>query len=117
MDSKEKNGDIGMEKESLSNVADKLLQCVSKAADQLELYVTKNKHKVKTTEYDSETGKAQCEQSSEEETIGSAGGIIDRSELRHLVTALKDIKEIYERDSVGENKLEELIRGICENEE
>lgn len=96
------------------SVADRLLECVAKAADELDVYTMKNKVKTKSVEYDAESGKTGREVICENEQIESAKGIIDRMELKQLVTALKDIKEIYDNQSLGENKVEQLIRGLME---
>ena len=120
-----KNGDIKSLKKTKSSVrqnknkreiiiavADKLLDCVAKAAEELDTYTMKNKVKTKSVEYDSKSGKTGREIICENEQIESAKGIIDRIELKQLVTALRDIKEIYDNQSMGENRIEQLIRGL-----
>lgn len=100
-------------RELIVRVADKLLYSVARAADELDRYVMKNKVKTKKVEYDDSSGKAEKEVISENEHIEEAFGIVDRVELRQLVTALKDIKEIYEVGAENGGKIEELIRGLC----
>ncbi len=100
-------------RELIVRVADKLLYSVARAADELDRYVMKNKVKTKKVEYDDSSGKAEKEVISENEHIEEALGIVDRVELRQLVTALKDIKEIYEVGTENGGKIEELIRGLC----
>lgn len=102
--------------EIISRVADKLLYSVARAADELDRYIMKNKVKTKTVEYDDSSGKAEREIIREDECICEASGIVDRVELRQLVTALKDIKEIYEVGAQGGGKIEELIRGLCDDD-
>lgn len=102
-------------RELIVSVADKLLGCVSRAADELDRYVIKNKVKTKMVEYDESSGKAGVETINEDEYISSESSIVDRGELRQLVTALKDIKDIYENVTDSDNRIEELIRGLCDD--
>lgn len=101
--------------ELITDVADKLLFSLARAVGELDNYTLKNKVKIKTIEYSEESGKAESEEIEERESVAVAKGIVDRSELRQLVTALRDIKEIYEFESRSENKIEELIRGLCDD--
>lgn len=112
----EKLPDAGTKREQIISVADKLLSSISRAADELDRYAVKNKVRTKTVEYDSESGKAGCEVIREDEKLEEVCSIVDRVELKQLVTALKDISDIYENGkSDSGNRLEELIRGLCDD--
>lgn len=105
--------------ERIHTLSDKLIEKLEQATVQLDSYLVTNKIKIKTVERDNKAeGKPHREITTETENISIVDGIVDRQGLKHLTGALKDIYAVVEpaRDSSGDGILEQLIRGLKDNE-
>ena len=79
----------------INSLADKLIEKLEQASEQLDNYIVTNKKKVKTIEYDNNVqGKPAKEITTEVENLEIVNGIIDAKNLKQLASALKDIKDI-----------------------
>lgn len=77
-------------------VADRLLEKLERAVDELELQLCTSTTKVKEIEYNNglRPDKPTKETVVETETIEAVQGIVDRAGLRQITAALKDLKEV-----------------------
>ena len=81
----------------IRNAADRLLDKVERAIDELDLMMVTHKDKTKTIEYNNpqRADKPTKETIHEEEKILSVGSIVDRKGLQQIAAALRDIREIH----------------------
>ena len=77
----------------IDDIADKLLNKIERAVDELDIHLVKSITKEKVVEYNSKT-KPIKETIVENETINEVSSLIDRRGLQRLTSALKDIKDI-----------------------
>lgn len=86
-------------------LADRLLDKLERAIEELDLSLVTNKRKVRTIEYkdDKAIGKPTKEVIDETEEILKMSGIVDRAGIKQLASALKDIRDVQSEkdDSVG----------------
>lgn len=82
--------------ERVSDLADKLLDKIEKAINELDIQILKDVEKVKTIEYKNKErpDKPTKETIKETEKIIEFDTIVDRSGLKAIASALRDIKEI-----------------------
>ena len=80
----------------IDHLADKLLEKLEQAIDELDLQLCKHTDKTKTIEYNNEErpDKPTKEIIHEEEKLLEVKSIIDRQGLKQISSALKDIKEV-----------------------
>lgn len=78
----------------VKDVANDLLDKISKANEELNIHLAKSKKKARQVVYDKATNKIIKEAVKEEEEIKSYIDIIDRKGLKELTSALKDLNDI-----------------------
>ncbi len=78
----------------IASLADKLADKLEMAINQVEQYIVTNKVKTKTVEYDNSIAKPKKEVTVEEESKEIVSGIVDKTGLKFLTAALKDIHDI-----------------------
>lgn len=80
----------------IDGLADRLLEKLEKAIEELDLQLCKHVDKTKEIEYnnDRRPDKPTREVIHEEEKLLEVRSIVDRSGLKHIAAALKDIKEV-----------------------
>ena len=78
--------------ERLQEVTSRMIDKLEIAIDELDSYVISTKTKEKKLEYDDEGKKPLYEHTEEKEQIEVIKGPIDRSALKTLVSALKELK-------------------------
>ena len=80
----------------LQDVTDKLLEKIEEAVEQLDITLSTNTEKVKVIEYNNalRPDKPTKETITENETVVETRTIIDRSGLKAITSALRDIKEV-----------------------
>lgn len=81
----------------LRDAADRLLEKVERAIDELDLQMVTNKNKTKVIEYNNpqRADKPTKEIVEEREEILSVSSIVDRKGLQQIAAALKDIRDIH----------------------
>lgn len=77
----------------IDDIADKLLDKIERAVDELDIHLVKSTTKEKVVKYNSKT-KPIKETIVENETINEVSSLIDRRGLQQLTSALKEIKDI-----------------------
>ena len=101
---------------NIKSIANDLALNIIKANKQLETYIVKNKKKTKKVKYDYKVSKPSEEETTEEESLETMAGIIDRQGLKMLTSALKDLNEIIgenkETDKETLDKLDEVLKGL-----
>ncbi|MBQ4631176.1 MAG: hypothetical protein IJB70_09360 [Clostridia bacterium] len=80
--------------EKILELSDRMLEKISRAIDEIDMCVTKDKKRTKKVEYDSELKKPIKETYTEKETVRSEKTTVDTASLKQLVSTLKDIKDI-----------------------
>ena len=96
---------------NVKDTAEELLNKVNESISELNKYLKKNTKKTKVIEYDYTVGKPSKETIEENEEIQEFFSIIDRSGLKQLTSALKDINDILnnnENSSTDGSYLDEL---------
>lgn len=78
----------------ISNAADKLLEKIELATEQLDLFLTKDKRKYTQQVIDKKTGKTIYVDVEEEIPKSVSTGRINKGELKQIASALKDLKDI-----------------------
>ncbi len=76
------------------DTAIKLLEKINDSMEELNKYFSRNSKKTKTVEYDYKVGKPKKETTVDQEEIQEFYSIVDRSGLKQLTSALKDINDI-----------------------
>lgn len=105
--------------EKIYLVSDKLLEKLDRAVDELDLHLVTNKTRTRVIEYKDEKaiGKPTKEVIEDVEEILQLAGIVDRSGLKSIASALKDIKDVQTTLDGGTNQklndtnILEAIRG------
>ncbi len=92
----------------VKDVANDLLDKISKANEELNVHLAKSKKKVRQAVYDKNTNKIIKEAVKEEEEIKSYIDIIDRKGLKELTSALKDLNDILNNKSNDDNSTQSL---------
>ncbi len=85
------------------DTATKLLEKINLSIEELNKYFSKNTKKTKIVEYDNEIKKPTKEVIEENEEINEFFSIIDRSGLKQLTSALKDINDILNNNNDQSN--------------
>ena len=90
-------------------VAEKLLQKLERAVEELDIQIVRKSEKVKEIEYNNaeKPGKRTKEVIHEKETVQSMTSIIDRQGLKQIASALKDLKEVQMLKSELDRKEQE----------
>lgn len=83
---------------NIKDTASILLEKLNQSMDELNKYFSVNKTKTKSVKYDYKVGKPKEEIINEEEHISEYSSIIDRSGLKQLTSALKDLNEVLNND-------------------
>ena len=100
----------------IKSMANDLALNIIKANSQLETYIVKNKKKTKKVKYDYKVSKPSEEETTEEESLETMKGIIDRQGLKMLTSALRDLNEIIGEDKENNKetleKLDEVLKGL-----
>lgn len=98
----------------INSVADRLLDKMEEAIDQLNNHLVKNKKKTKTIEYKNSKrpDKPTKETIEEIEEAEFVSGDIDRLGLKMIAGALKDIRNISQNDNGEDEKLDEVLSKI-----
>lgn len=96
----------------VKDVANDLLSKIVQANKELNMHIARNKKKTKTVEYNYDMCKPSKEIIDEEEEIKSYIDIIDRKGLKELTSALKDLNDILNNKSGGENNGQTLAEAI-----
>lgn len=78
----------------IKSIANDLALNIIKANSQLETYIVKDKKKTKKVKYNYKIGKPSEEETTEEESLKTIEGIVDRQGIKMLASALKDLNEI-----------------------
>ena len=78
----------------ISNAADKLLEKIELATEQLDIFLAKDKFKYTKQTKDTKTGKIIYVDVEEEKLKSVKTETIDRGEIKKLTSALKDLKDI-----------------------
>lgn len=80
----------------IDSIADKLLEKIERAVDELDLYIIKNTKKEKVIEYNNSKApnKPTKEIIHEDEKVSAMTSIIDKRGLREISAALREIKDI-----------------------
>ncbi len=94
------------EAEKIANVkdtAEELLRKINVSITELDKYFAKSSKKTKTVEFDYKVNKASKEVTEEETTIQEFYSIIDKSGLKQLTSALKDINDILNNNGQNPN--------------
>lgn len=86
---------------NVKDTAEELLKKINESINELNKYFSRNTKKKKTVEYDKDLGKPVKEVIEEEQQINEFNSIIDRSGLKQLTSALKDINDIINNSSNG----------------
>lgn len=87
------------------DTATKLLTKINDSIEELNKYFSRNTRKTKTVTYDYKVGKPNKEVIDEKEEINEFISIIDRSRLKQLTSALKDVNEVLNgTNSQGDSK-------------
>lgn len=101
---------------NIKSIANDLALNIIKANSQLESYIVKNKKKTKKVKYDYKVSKPSEEETTEEESLETMKGIIDRQGLKMLTSALRDLNEIIGEDKENNKetleKLDEVLKGL-----
>ena len=84
--------------EKLDAVTLRLIEKLERAIDELDSYILTTKTKEKVIEYEDEGKKPMCERITEKEEMHIEKGLIDRSALKQLVSALNELKGKTERE-------------------
>ncbi len=84
---------------SVKDTAETLLLKINESIEELNKYYSRNKKKSKIISYDYNVGKPNKEVIEETEEIKEFYSIIDKSGLKQLTSALKDLNEILEDKS------------------
>ena len=79
---------------STKDTATKLLEKINESMEELNKYLAKNTHKTKTIEYNVQVGKPSKEIIEETEELREVISLIDRSGLKQLTSALKDVNDV-----------------------
>lgn len=127
-DNQQTNTDDSLSEESHLNrqkrimvLSDRLLDKLSCAIDEISLYASKQKKRVKEVEYDKELNKPVCETNIESETVEIKNALIDTTALKQIVSTLKDIKDIQQSYNSQDKQEEDsgviVISQIEETEE
>lgn len=118
----EKSAKKAISKEQKINaIADKLLDKIEKAVDELDLHLAKNTTREKTVVYDNKLQKPSKETIIEKEEIIEIASLIDRRGLQRLASALKDIQgmkstlDIEEQRARIENLKRQAEQGNTDN--
>ena len=109
----------------IRKAADKLLDALETAMEQLDNYVVTDHIKVKTKrfEFDEDGNKVEVETTKDEEIKSTKKGDIDRVGLRQLTVALRDIVDInngvnvFGRNSLGEEEAGVVMLSPVEGED
>lgn len=96
---------------SVKDTAEVLLLKINKSIEELDKYISRNKTKVKTVEFDYQVAKPSKETTTENEIIDEVSSIIDKNGLKQLTSALKDLNDIINRNDNQEalDRLDELL--------
>ncbi len=86
---------------NIKDTAEQLLDKINLSILELDRYFSRNTKKSKVVEYDYKVGKPSKETIEEHEEIQEFNSIIDRSGLKQLTSALKDLNEILEDKEKG----------------
>lgn len=101
---------------NIKSIANDLALNIMRANSQLESYIVKNKKKTKKVKYDYKVSKPSEEETTEEESLETMKGIIDRQGLKMLTSALRDLNEIIGEDKENNKetleKLDEVLKGL-----
>lgn len=79
---------------STKDTATKLLEKINESMEELNKYLAKNTRKTKTIEYNLQVGKPKKEIIDETEELREVISLIDRSGLKQLTSALKDVNDV-----------------------
>lgn len=79
---------------STKDTATKLLEKINESMEELNKYLAKNTRKTKTIEYNVQVGKPSKEIIDETEELREVISLIDRSGLKQLTSALKDVNDV-----------------------
>lgn len=83
-------------------LSESLIAKLERAVEELDCYVIKSSRREKTIEYDDDGKKPLYEELVEKEEIEIKKGVIDRSGLKQLISALNELKgEEGDRDQEG----------------
>lgn len=96
---------------NVKDTAEELLRKINTSITELDKYFAKSSKKTKTVEFDYKVNKASKEVTEEETTIQEFYSIIDKSGLKQLTSALKDINDILnnnENNPTDKSYLDEL---------
>ena len=104
------NKDMRFEK--ILNLSDRMLEKISRALDEVDICVIKDKKRVKKVEYDDEMKKPLKETYTEKETVRTEKSTVDTSALKQLVSTLKDIRDIQAAVHYGSESSEEDENGV-----
>lgn len=85
------------------DTATKLLEKINLSIEELNKYFSRNTKKTKTVEYDNDIRKPTKEVVEETEEVSEFFSIIDRSGLKQLTSALKDINDILNNNNDSSN--------------
>lgn len=96
---------------NLKDTAQKLLNKINTAIDQLDVETKKKSQKVKEIEY-TKANKPKKEIINEYEEIEEYRTIINKSGLKQLTSALNDLNIILNQDEGKESKLDKLLNNI-----
>lgn len=115
----QKSADIIVEEEldrlsRINSVADRLLDKMEEAIDQLNNHLVKNKKKTKVIEYNNSKrpDKPTKETIKEIEEAEFVCGDIDRLGLKMIAGALKDVRNISQNDDTEDSKLDKVLAKI-----
>lgn len=98
--------------EKILELSDRMLEKISRAIDEVDICITKDKKRVKKVEYDDELKKPIKETYTEKETVRSEKTTVDTSSLKQLVSTLKDIRDIQSGIYSKESNEEDEERGV-----
>ncbi len=102
---------------NIKDTAEALLKKINDSMLELDKYFSRNTIKTKTVKYDYKIGKPSKEKIVEEEKINEFSSIIDRSGLKQLTSALKDLNDIINNNNNGnkDNLFAEEIENAWRN--
>lgn len=106
------NPDFDLRKEKILELSDRMLEKISRAIDEVDICITKDKKRVKKVEYDDELKKPIKETYTEKESVRSEKTTVDTSSLKQLVSTLKDIRDIQSGIYCKDNTDQDSERGV-----
>lgn len=83
-------------------LAQQLMSVLESAIEQGSRCYVKNKHRIVTTEYDTDVKKPSREEIKELEELIPAEGMVDTMSIKRLTSALKDIQDILNEKEAGD---------------